>query len=144
MPHEVVIGADERAHVGQHRLNEASAIAQRMLEEKTVEYLADVAAYKARITHLESMQAERDATVKQTRVANLHALELFTANQELQSKMQVLRQNPFEAEIQALQQETKRLYDQLCEANQHLVDYNSTRDDMQKLQEENAKVKEYF
>ena len=33
---------------------------------------------------------------------------------------------------------------QLCEANQHLADYNSTIDNMQKLQEENAKLKEYF
>ena len=38
-------------------LNEALAIAQRMLEEKTTEYLADVKAYKARTSHLESMLA---------------------------------------------------------------------------------------
>ena len=144
VPHEVEIGVDERAHRVQHESDEALAIAQRMLKEKTTEYLADEAAYKARITHLESMEAERDATVEQARVANLHALELSMANQELQSQLKVLRQNPFEAEIQALQQETEGLHDQLREANQHLADYNSTKDNMQKLQEENEKLKEYF
>ena len=107
-----------------------------MLKEKTQEYLADVTAYKARISYLESMlaafgiradgssnnapfleaeefecalpmvhifvQVKRDAAVEQVRVANLHALELSIANQELQSKLELLKQNPFEAENQAL------------------------------------------
>ena len=47
--------ADERAHGGLHGLDEALAIAQRMLKEKTTKYLADVEAYKARILYLESM-----------------------------------------------------------------------------------------
>ena len=89
-------------------------------------------------------QAERDASVEQVRVSNLHALELSTANQELQSELEVLRQNPFEAKNQALQQEMEGLYHQLYEANQHLADYNSTRENMQNLQEENTKLKEYF
>ena len=38
----------------------------------------------------------------------------------------------------------KGLHHQLREANEHLVDYNNTKDNMQKLQEENAKLKEYF
>ena len=164
---EVVTGADERTDGGQHRSDEALAIAQCMLEEKTQEYLADVAAYKAKISYLESMlaafeirvdgsssnapflkaeefdraplmvhaflQVERNAAIKQARVANLYALELSTANQELESKLKVLRQNPFEAENQALRQEKEGLHYQLHEANQHLADYNNTRDNMQKL-----------
>ena len=136
VPNEVVTGVDERAHEGQHRSDEALAIAQRMLKEKIVKYLADVEANKARISHLESMlmefgirpdgsssnaplleaknidrappmvhasvQVERDAIVEQTTVANLHALELSTVNQELQRQLEVLRPNPFEAENQAL------------------------------------------
>ena len=50
----VVTGVDERAHGGQHRSGKALAIAQCMLKKKTQEYLADVAAYKARISYLES------------------------------------------------------------------------------------------
>ena len=159
-------------------MDETLAIVQRMLKEETTEYLADVEAYKARISHLESMlvefrirqdgssssaplleaedidcapplvyasmQAKRDAAIKQITVANLHALELSTANQELQRQLEVLRQNPFEAENQALRQEMEGLQYQLCEANQHLADYNNTRENMQKLQEENAKLNEYF
>ena len=112
------------------------AIAQCMLKEKTQEYLVDVAAYKAKISCLESrlvafgirangsssnapfleveefdrvppmvhasVQVERDVVVEQARVANLYALELSIANQELQSELKVLRQNPFEVENQAL------------------------------------------
>ena len=40
----------------------------------------------------------------------------------------MLRQNPFEAENQALRQEMEGLQHQLREANQHLADYNSTRE----------------
>ena len=171
-------GADERAHGGLHGSDEALAIAQRMLKEKTTEYLADVEAYRARILHLEtllagfgirpdgssssaplvevedvdcapptvhvSMQAKRDAAVEQATVANLNALQLSTANQELQRQLEVLRQNPFEAENQALRWEMEKLQCQLCDANQHLADYNSTRGNMQKLKEENTKLKEYF
>ena len=54
-----------------------------------------------------SVQVERDAVVEQARVANLHAVKLSTVNQELQSELEVFRKNPFEAENQALQQETK-------------------------------------
>ena len=178
VPYEVVTKADERAHGRQHGSDEALAIAQCMLKEKTPEYLAHVEAYKARISHLESMltefgirldgssssaplleaedidraslmvygsmQAERDAAIEQATIANLHALELSTANQELQRQLEVLRQNPFEAENQALRQEMEGLQHQLHEANQHLADYNNTRENMQKLQEENAKLKEYF
>ena len=141
MPHEVVTGADKRAHGGLHGSDEALAIAQRTLEEKTIKYLADVDAYKARILYLESMRAgfgirpdgssssaplieaedvecappmvyismqtERDTAVEQVTIANLNALELSTANQELQRQLEVLRQNPFEAENQALRQEMK-------------------------------------
>ena len=91
-----------------------------------------------------SMQAETDAAIKQATVANLHALELSTANQELQRQLEVLTQNPFEAENQALRQEMKGLQHQLREENQHLADYNSTRENIQKLQAENAKLNEYF
>ena len=56
----------------------------------------------------------------------------------------MLRQSPFEVENQALQQEMEGLQHQLCEANQHLADNNNTRENMQKFQEENAKLKEYF
>ena len=57
--------------------------------------------------------------------------KLSIANQELQRQLEVLRQNPFEAKNQALRHEMEGLYDQLREANQHLVDYNSTRENMQ-------------
>ena len=164
---KVVIRADERAQGRQHGSDKALAIAQRMLEEKTQEYLADVVAYKAKISYLKStlaafgiradgsssnalfleakefdrappmvhtfVQVERDTTIEQAKVAKLHALELSTANQELQSELKVLRQNPFEIENQALQQETEGLYHQLHEANQYLADYNNTRDNMQKF-----------
>ena len=136
MPQEVVTRADERAHGGLYGSNEALAIAQRPFEEKTVEYLADVEAYKARTFYLEtllarfgirpdgssssaplvqaedvdhappivyvSMQAKRDAVVEQETAANLNALQLSTANQDLQRQLEMLRQNPFEAENQAL------------------------------------------
>ena len=90
------------------------------------------------------MQAKRDAAVEQAIAANLNALELSIANQELQRQLEVLRQNPFEVENQALPQEMEGLQHQLRDANQHLADYNSTRENMQKLKEENAKLKEYF
>ena len=48
------------------------------------------------------VQVERDAAIEQTTATNLHALELSIANQELQSQLEVLRKNPFEAENQAL------------------------------------------
>ena len=57
VPHEVVTRVDERAHGGKHGSDEEIAIAQRMLEERTAEYSADVEAYRARISHLESMLA---------------------------------------------------------------------------------------
>ena len=160
VPQEVVTGADERAHGWLHGSNEALAIAQRTLQEKTVEYLADVEAYRATILHLEtlltgfgirpdgssssaplieakdidhapltvhvSMQAKKDAAVEQAIAANLNALELSTANQELQKQLEVLRQNPFEAENQALRREMEGLQHQLRDANQHLADYNNT------------------
>ena len=91
-----------------------------------------------------SMQTERDAAVEQATAANLNALELSTVNQELQRQLEVLRQNPFEVENQALRWRMEGLQHQLRDANQHLADYNSTRENMQKLQEENAKLKEYF
>ena len=91
-----------------------------------------------------SVQVERDVVVEQVTAANLHALELLIANEELQRQLEVLRQNPFEVENQALQQEIEGLQHQLREANQHLADYNITKENMQKLQEENAKLKEYF
>ena len=178
MPHEVVTGADEKAQGGLHGLDEALAIAQCMLKEKFVEYSTNVEAYRARISHLESMlmeleirpngsssiallikaedvdcappmvhvsmQVERDATVEKATTANLYALELSIANQELQRQLEVLRQNPFEAKNQALRQEMEGLQYQLREANQYLADYNSTGKNMKKLQEENAKLKEYF
>ena len=56
----------------------------------------------------------------------------------------MLRQNPFEAENQALQQEMEGLQHQLRKENQHLADYNITKENMQKLHEENVKLKEYF
>ena len=118
VPEEVVTRVDERAHGSLHGSDEALAIAERTLQEKTTEYLVDVEAYRARISHLEtllarfgirpdgssssallveaeeidraplmvhvSMQAERDAAVEQATTANLNALELSTANQELQ------------------------------------------------------------
>ena len=178
VPQEVVTGVDERAHGGLHGSDEALAIAQRTLEEKTTKYLVNVEAFRARILHLEtllpgfgirpdgssssaplvevedvdcapptvhvSLQAERDAVVEQATAANLNALELSTANQELQRQLEVLRQNPFEAENQALRRDMEGLQHQLCDANQHLADYNSTRENMQQLKEENAKLKEYF
>ena len=178
VPQEVVTGADERAHKWLHWSDEALAIAQRMLQEKIVEYLADVEAYRARISHLEtllagfgirpdgssssaphveaedvdrapstvhvSMQAKRNAAVEQATTANLNALELSTANQELQRQLEVLRQNPFEAKNQALRRDMEGLQHQLRDANERLADYTSTRENMQKLQEENAKLKEYF
>ena len=55
VPHEVVTGADERAHGGLHRSDKALAIVQCTLKEKTVKYLADADAYKARILHLETL-----------------------------------------------------------------------------------------
>ena len=58
VPHEVVTGANERAHGGQHGSDEALAIAQYMYKEKIAEYSANVEAYKARISHLESMLAK--------------------------------------------------------------------------------------
>ena len=91
-----------------------------------------------------SMQAERDVIVEQATTANLQALQLSTANEELQRQLEVLRQNQSEVENQALRQEMEGLQHQLREANQHLADYNSTRENMQKLQEENVKLKEYF
>ena len=48
---------EKRAHGGLHRSEEALAIAQRTLEEKIAEYLADAEAYKARILHLETLLA---------------------------------------------------------------------------------------
>ena len=90
------------------------------------------------------MQVERDAAIEQATAANLNALELSTTNQELQRQLEVLRQNPFEAENQVLRQEMEGLQHQLRDANQHLADYNSIRENMQKLHEENAKLKEYF
>ena len=118
VPQEVVIGADKRAHGWLHGLDEALTIAQRTLQGKTAEYLADVEACRARISHLETllagfgirpdgssssallveaedvnrapptvhvyMQEERDAAVEQVTATNLNALELSTANQELQ------------------------------------------------------------
>ena len=178
VPQEVVTGVDKKAHGWLHGSEEALAIAQCTLQEKTAEYLADVEAYRARILHLEtllvgfgirpdgslssallveaedvdhapptvhiSMQAERDAAIEQATAANLNALELSTANQELQKQLEVLRQNPFEAKNQALRRDMEGLQHQLHDANEHLVDYTSTRENMQKLQEENAKLKEYF
>ena len=178
VPEEVVTWADERAHGSLHGSDEALAIAERTLQEKTAEYLADVEAYRAWISHLEtllagfgirpdgssssvplveaqeidrapptvhfSMQAERDAAVEQVTAANLNALELSTANQELQRQLEVLRQNPFEAENQALRQDMEGLQHQVRDANECLADYTSIRENMQKLQEENAKLKEYF
>ena len=177
-PEEVVTRADGRAHRWLHGLDEALAIAQRTLQEKTAEYLADVEAYRARISYLEtllarfrirpdgssssaslveveeidrapptvliSMQAQRNATVEQATAANLNALELSTANQELQRQLEVLRQNPFEAENQALRRDMEGLQHQVRDANERLADYTSIRENMQKLQEENAKLKEYF
>ena len=178
VPQEVVTRADERAHEWLHGSDEALAIAQHTLQEKTAEYLADVEAYRERISHLEtllagfgirpdgssssaplieakeidrapptvhvSMQAERNAAVEQATAANLNALELSTTNQELQRELEVLRQNPFEAENQALRRDMEGLQHQLRDANERLADYTSTRENMQKLQEENAKLKEYF
>ena len=57
VPQEVVTGADKRAHGWLHGSDEALAIAQRTLQEKTAEYLADVEAYRARISHLETLLA---------------------------------------------------------------------------------------
>ena len=138
-----------------------------MLKEKTAKYLANVEAYKARISYLKFMlaefgirpdgssnsaplleiedinrvppmvhafvQVERDAAVEQVTAANLYALELSIANQKFQRQLEVLRQNSFEAENQALRQEIEGLQHQLHEASQHLVDYNNTRENMQKL-----------
>ena len=42
MPHEVVTGVDERVHGGLHGSDEALAIAQRTLKEKTAKYLAAI------------------------------------------------------------------------------------------------------
>ena len=178
VPQEVVIRADERAHGWLHGSEEALAIAQCTLQEKTAKYLADVEVYRARISHLKtllggfgirpdgssstaplveaeeidrapstvhvSMQAERDAAVEQVTAANLNALQLSTTNQELQRQLEVLRQNPFEADNQALRWDMEGLQHQLRDANERLADYTSTRENMQKLQEENAKLKEYF
>ena len=110
-----------------------------------------------------SMQAERDAAVEQATVANLNALELSTTNQELQRQLEVLRQNPFEAKNQELQRQLEvlrqnpfeaknqalwrdmeGLQHQVRDANEHLVDYTTIRENMQKFLEENAKLKEYF
>ena len=90
------------------------------------------------------MQAERNAAVEQATAANLNALELSTANQELQRQLEVLRQNPFEAENQALRRDMEGLQYQVRDANERLADYTSIQENMQKLQEENAKLKEYF
>ena len=178
LPEEVVTRADKRAHGSLHGSDEALAIAERTLQEKIAEYLADVEAYRARILHLEtllagfgirpdgsssnaplvepkeidratptvhvSMQAERDAAVEQTTVANLNALELSTANQELQRQLEVLRQNPFEAKNQTLRRDMEGLQHQVRDANERLADYTNIRENMQKLQEENTKLKEYF
>ena len=57
VPEEVVTRVDERAHGSLHRSDEALAIVQRTLQEKTTEYLADVEAYRARISHLETLLA---------------------------------------------------------------------------------------
>ena len=57
VPEEVVTRADGRAHGRLHRSNKALAIAQSTLQEKTVEYLANVEAYIARISHLETFLA---------------------------------------------------------------------------------------
>ena len=57
VPHEIVARADERAYRGLHGSDEALAIAQRTLEEKTAKYLVDVEAYRARILHLENLLA---------------------------------------------------------------------------------------
>ena len=54
---EVVTKTDERAHGSLHVSVEALAIAQRTLQEKTAEYLADVEAYTAKISHLETLLA---------------------------------------------------------------------------------------
>ena len=56
----------------------------------------------------------------------------------------MLRQNPFEVENQALRRDMEGLQHQLRDANQYLTHYNSTQENMQKLKEENAKLKEYF
>ena len=48
-------GANKRAHGWLHGLDEALAIAQRTLQEKTAEYLADVEAYRTRILHLKTL-----------------------------------------------------------------------------------------
>ena len=172
VPEEVVTRADERAHGSLHGSDEALAIAERTLQEKTAEYVTDVEAYRARISHLEtllagfrirsdgssssaplveaeeidrappmvhvSMQAERDVAIEQATAANLNALELSTANQELQRQLEVLRQNPFEAENQALRQDMEGLQHQVRDANERLADYTSIRENMQKLQEENS------
>ena len=45
MPEEVVTRADERAHGSLHWSDEALVIAERTLQEKTAEYVADVEAY---------------------------------------------------------------------------------------------------
>ena len=57
VPEEVVTKADKRTHGSLHGSDEALAIAERMLQEKTAEYLADVEAYRARISHLETLLA---------------------------------------------------------------------------------------
>ena len=99
---------------------------------------------RAPLTVHVSMQAQRDAVVEQAIAANLNALELSIANQELQRQLEVLRKNPFEAKNPALRRDMEGLQHQLRDANEHLADYTSTQKNMQKLQEENAKLKEYF
>ena len=62
----------------------------------------------------------------------------------MQRQLEVLRQNPFEAENQALRRDMEGLQHQVRDSNERLADYTSIRENMQKLQEENAKLKEYF
>ena len=136
---EVMTEVDKRAFGGLYGSDEALAIAQCMLEEKTQEYLVDVAAYKTRISDLESklailgvradssssnvpileaeefdcaplvvdtsLQIERDAAVEQARLAELYILELSTTDKNLQSELEVLMHNSFQAENHALRQE---------------------------------------
>ena len=72
-----------------------------------------------------SMQATRDTAIEQATTAKLNALELSTANQELQRQLEVLKKNPFEAENQALRRDMEGLQHQLRDANQHLANYNT-------------------
>ena len=80
-----------------------------------------------------SMQAQRDAAVEQATAANLNALELSTANQELQRQLEILKQNPFEAKNQALRPDMEGLQHQVRDTNERLADYTSIQENMQKL-----------